>query len=317
MNFDIEKELLLDDAKLNAKFAQAIIRDIQLKVGNIFIYENLPNTIDKEFIENNLFYFGFVSFSYDKEHGYLVLPCSAWQNMLELNFKPTTAVINGQGYIKTKLIYYGKDTEKRLLYNNKNVYDKQTACVIIKNNCLYYSTFDLLFPDLYTYYLSKRKLPIALHNLQLQNLISCDYEDRANLNALIKDIKDNKFVIGINKKAFKGQPLQPLNLLGANNLMELDTLTKSLYGKILEKIGILSLNYEKRERMISDEVNSNKEQTNINLDYMLKEREKACERINELFDLNIKVRINTDYVEELKVSYQGGNENDVQRMVTK
>ena len=44
------------------------------------------------------------------------------------------------------------------------------------------------------------------------------------------------------------------------------------------------LNYEKKERLVTDEVNSNNEFINNNLEIMFKCRKLACEEINKLFE---------------------------------
>ena len=46
----------------------------------------------------------------------------------------------------------------------------------------------------------------------------------------------------------------------------------------------------KRERLIVDEINVNNDYTDINIDMRLHERQLFCERVNELFGLNISVK---------------------------
>ena len=46
---------------------------------------------------------------------------------------------------------------------------------------------------------------------------------------------------------------------------------------------------EKKERLLQDETNANNEQITLNVEIGLRERERACEEINEMFGLDIQV----------------------------
>ena len=54
-------------------------------------------------------------------------------------------------------------------------------------------------------------------------------------------------------------------------------------------LGINNANMDKRERLVDDEVQANNEQIEMSAQVMLKNRERACELINDLFDTNISV----------------------------
>jgi hypothetical protein len=67
-------------------------------------------------------------------------------------------------------------------------------------------------------------------------------------------------------------------------------------------LGINNANMNKRERLVDDEVQANNEQIMYSADVMLKARERACKRINEIFGLNISVELRNKpdvFMEEL------------------
>lgn len=282
----------ISEDQLNVKFADAIVRQVMLMCQNMFKWENLPETIEPYMIEQWLFTLGWVGFAYDEKYGYMALWSNQY-NFMDLNYRPTNITLLGNGNVFNRLCYYGTETERTLLNDPDMPYNRDTACVVIKNNTMYMSTYDLIFPYVYSYYAVKRKEITMLDQLQLQSLIMANPEDRNSLEALKRDIRKNKPIVAMNIKGMKSEP-KPLVLSNNNNLLDLQTLAKSLYGEIMEHIGINSLNYEKAERMITSEVDQNKEQTMATADTLLKERELACERINDLFGLNVKVSLNED-----------------------
>jgi len=294
---DFTKDFLIsDDASLNNKFINSIFNQIRLMAMNMFVWKNLPDNIEPYMIENWLFDLGYVGFAYDQRYGYITL----WSNpdsLLELYYRPTSVSMIGNGVTFNKLVYYGTDSDKLLLNKTGAPYTRDNSCVIIKNNINYQSTYSLLYPYIYTYYAAKRKEITMLDQLQLQSLIMASQEDRASLEQLKKDIRANKPIIALNVRGMKYEP-KPMVLTNNNYLLDLQTFAKSVYGEVMERLGINSINYEKAERLITSEVDKNEEQTNAIASMLLTERKKACNRINELFGLNIDVEINKDIKEQ-------------------
>jgi len=62
-------------------------------------------------------------------------------------------------------------------------------------------------------------------------------------------------------------------------------------------LGINNVNSDKRERLITNEVDANNEQIEFSAKIMLDSRKKACEKINKMFNLNIDVELNKELVE--------------------
>ena len=75
--------------------------------------------------------------------------------------------------------------------------------------------------------------------------------------------------------------------------------------QFFNEIGI-RVSTEKRERLITDEVNSDESMLIFNIDDMLKQRQDACKKINEIFGLNVSV---TSNIKNL-ITSKGGTEND-------
>lgn len=57
----------------------------------------------------------------------------------------------------------------------------------------------------------------------------------------------------------------------------------------------LNNSFEKKERLLVDEVNSNNDYINRNVDIMFTNRQVACEELNRKFGLNVKVTKNNNF----------------------
>jgi hypothetical protein len=71
-----------------------------------------------------------------------------------------------------------------------------------------------------------------------------------------------------------------------NNLQDYKN---SLHSEMLSLLGINNSANDKKERLITDEVNANNQYINVNIDLMLELREEAAKAINEMFGTSITV----------------------------
>ena len=69
---------------------------------------------------------------------------------------------------------------------------------------------------------------------------------------------------------------------------------KEIWNEALTYLGINNIMISKKERLITDEANSNNELINMNLQSRLAPRKFACKQFNELFGTNIDVRVRSD-----------------------
>ncbi|MGL5717947.1 MAG: hypothetical protein ACRCX2_33400 [Paraclostridium sp.] len=235
---------------------------------NCFVWENLPKNIESRHIEKFLYDNGKCFFFDDDELGLMVLPCSATGNY-NVYGDETNLIVNGYGF---------------------NKFLEMEKGIIIRNNDLNISTNN------YIYNYSKKlcDVDIAIEmNIKQQKfpfLIGCDTKTEYSLKLLMKKIEENELNI-YTDKSLDISKIKPFNLNTPYVVDKLQNYRYELEREILTFIG-LNNSVEKKERLIVDEVNSNNEFIERNIDIMYKNRLDACKLINDKFGLNIQVKKN-------------------------
>ena len=78
-----------------------------------------------------------------------------------------------------------------------------------------------------------------------------------------------------------------------------------IWNECMTFLGIDNANTDKKERLITDEVESNNEIIKYYLNCFYKTRKKACDEINKKYGLDISIKLNKDVLELLR---ENGNE---------
>lgn len=239
---------------------------------NIFEWEGveeISELLTSEIIETTLFERGVCDFFNDIMLGYLALPCNLeGKNVVG---KPTAYMAFGYNY------------QKRTTPDNS---------VLIKNNYLMTPTAETLrryCEDLVNIE-ETRKIRLDAHKTPFIIKTSKDYELTAK--NLYNNLKIGKPVI--------------YQLKGASNVgtPELDVLNtgveyindrlldeyNSIVARILTFLGLDNFVEDKKERVQSAEVASQQEYINLCFKSMLEARQKACDQINKMFGLNLKIK---------------------------
>ena len=127
-------------------------------------------------------------------------------------------------------------------------------------------------------------------------LITCEEKQRLTMKNVYMQYDGNTpFIFG--ESSLDPKSLQVLKTDApyvANQLYELKT---EIWNEALTYLGISNTNLQKKERMLQDEVVRNQGGTIASRYSRLIERRNACEKINEMFGLNIQCNYREDYRE--------------------
>lgn len=257
-------------------YMQYVNRLMELSIA-MWDWKNLPKSIDPRFLELTLFSDGQAIFFKDEdlgEDGYLGL-----QVLINGGFDVYRIPINRRAYAVNG---YQKDLNK-------------SDSVIIFNNLLHTNCYADVVMFAKRLYNLDRIVDVNANAQKTPILIKGSEQQRLTLKNLYKEYDGNSPVIYADK-SLDMNALQVLNTNApyvADKIYELKT---QIWNEALTYLGIPNVSLQKKERMISDEVNRLQGGTIASRYSRLEARKQACAQINEMFGLNIDCDFRDDVV---------------------
>lgn len=257
----------------NYTYMQYAYRLMELSIS-MFEWKNLPEGIDERFLEMVLFTDGHAVFFKDDELGdYLALQC----------------LING------KLNVYRIPIKRRAFAVNgyqKQLTDKDS--VIIFNNMLHTNSWLDVKMFAKRLYNLDRIIDVNANAQKTPILIKGNEQQRLTLTNLYKEFDGNAPVIFADK-SLDMNALQVLSTQAPYVADKIYQLKTQIWNEALTYLGISNVSFQKRERMVSDEVTRSQGGTVASRYSRLNARRQACEQINKMFGLNIDCDFREDY----------------------
>ena len=281
------------------------------KVSRMFVWENLPETINERYLEQQLLLIGKVAFTKVNDKFYVV--SGNWGGEPNCYYQPTL-------WTMANPILGSAQLRIRQLDGNDNVEGLDAILIgnsdvdLLRENCkqgglygLIYQTAGLLADNI-------SSLNVSQINGRVSVLYTADSEAEALTGEkVLQDIyagKPFKILsqnilekIGVNPVAAQGQ---------SNTLMSLIEAHQYILAQFFNEIGIGGQWNLKRERINTAETELMTDSLDINIQSMLKCREEAVEKINELFGLNISVKLNEAVYSEDEDEDQTEAEGEIQ-----
>ena len=259
----------------NATYDQYVRRLTELSTS-MFEWKNLPDTCDERFLEMALLNNGAAVFFKDEVLGYLALEVT----------------LNGKWNV------YRVPIERRAYATNG--YNKELTIdnsVIIYNN--YIRTNSILDIKMFARRLTEldRAIDVNARAQKHPVIILASEEQRLTMLNIYKEYDGNEPVI-FGDKNLDLNGITSINTGAPYVADKLYQLKTDYWNECLTYLGISNVNYQKKERMISDEVVRSQGGTMASRYSRLEMRRKAAEEINDMFGLNIEVNFREDYREQ-------------------
>lgn len=267
----------------NRTYLQFYNRLLELAI-NMYEWKNLPNTVDERFLELSLFSDGMAVFFRDDILGELCLQCMIGGELDVYRIPIDRTAYATNGY--------------QMRLNNQN-------SVIIFNN--YTHTNSMLDVEMYArrLYEIERTIDVNVKAQKTPIIVRATENQRLTMKNLYMQYDGNEpFIFGDNNL-----DMDAIKVLSTNAPYvadKLNILKRQIWNEALTYLGIENSNTEKKERLVSDEVNSNLGGVAAQRFCRLNARRKAADQINKMFGLNIEV----NFREEVKEMFRDDNDTE-------
>lgn len=260
----------------------------------IFEWHNLPDGMNERWLERSLLLKGTAAILKDETLGFINTNASTSSNLNMYGLPSKIHCYSLDEYNKDKIVYYGKD----LVQGTK----AEEYAVLVLANIDYMPTIEAIQMFAWRLTNAERTIDVNLSQQKHPYLIITDEKQRLTMQNLYRQVQDNVPVI------FGANGLQPDNIrsINTNSPYIIDKIMeykKNIWNEFLTFLGINNL-FEKKERLVAEETNTNNEVININLQSFMKPRQLACEYFNKLYGLTgdkaVSIKLRSDLLNTIK-----------------
>ena len=285
----------------NNQYGMYLERLTELAVS-MFEWKNLPDTCDERFLELTLFTNGYAIFFEDEDLSRTGLSVSDNGSYLAL-----PVATNGRWNV------YNVPTKRRAYASNG--YNKAldvNNSVMIYNNLLHTNSVNICRTYARRLYNLDRIVDVNANAQKTPVLILANEQQRLTMQQVYQKWDGNEPVI-FGDRDLDMKLVQALRTDAPYVADKIQSLKTELWNEVLTYLGISNISFQKKERMISDEVLRNQGGTIASRYSRLNARRQSADQINKMFGLNIEVNFREDYREaDDEVMFQGatGSERD-------
>lgn len=273
----------LDD--LRRKFFRSSPKDVeaQINTSTIFYKERIlrkifelfsftvPEEWDLDYFRQHLFLDGYVGVT-DTALGILALKCAAsGYNVFE---RPT------------KLIFANP-----VLGNFDRIIG--TDCEVIRLQYNWLGIMPIL--DKYAYLLAMCDSAVSVNLMNSKVAFIATAEGKAaaeTIKTAYQQISEGNPFVCMSKDSVDSISWELLNVKNTFIGNDVSLLKQTIWNEFLTEIGIPNFNRDKRERMITDEVNANNAETAFSMSHWLETIRSGMDRANKMFGLDLRVEVN-------------------------
>ena len=269
---------------------------LKLIATSLFTWKGLDEVAGfgaSRFLELVLYENGRACFVKDKEKGYLALRVNP-SDKLNVYMLPEKVLAWSLGYNKDYLF---------------------DDVIYIMNNNLEIPTSQSLQLFAYRLYETERTIDTNLIAQKTPVLIEGDTKTILTLKNVYMQYSGNTPFIFGNKQFDISNKLNVLKTDAPYLIDKLEDHKHEIWNEALTYLGIDNANTDKKERLITSEVESNDDLINYYLNCFYKTRKDACDRINEKYGLNIELSLNKEILDLLDldenniINYEEGEED--------
>lgn len=258
---------------------------LRLIALNMFEWE-LPETMNVHFLEYCLYWYGQAAFVNDKNLGFINTNCTPSET-LNIYHEPIQYHCYSIGYDEN----FPLDSMAYVRNNFESIPTDETIRLFAAR-----------------LYEAERTIEVNIRAQKTPVVVVCDQNNRLSMVNVYKDVDGNNPVIYADKKL----NLDDITVFRTDAPFVADKVNaykQVVWSEALTFLGINNTPHEKRERLVTDEVNSNNQMIENCAEVMLACRREAAEKFNKLYGTNISVKLRTPIISEKEGGENDGEEN--------
>ena len=256
-----------------------ILRDL----FRIFIFDNIPETINETFFKYTLFLYGKITFFRDDD-GTLLALNGVPSGQPDVYYIPENMIVSNPRLIKSYdlkrneecIVVYCSDIDK---YNQLDIYGG--LYTLICKTATMLADGDI-------------SISVAQKNKRLINVLAAEDQNTKNsIDAVIRKQYDGEPYAVVMKSLIDNVQSVPIVDKGTNqDLMQLIEAQQYILSHFYESLGLQTHDQMKKERLITAEVNDNDNIAKLNIDNMLASISEGLTKVNAKYGTNITVQLN-------------------------
>ena len=255
----------------NRTYMQYYNRLTELSIS-MFEWKGLPPSVDVRFLELTLFSDGMAVFFKDEVMGELALQTMIGGNLDVYRIPTIRRAYASNGYNKSL-----DENDSVLIFNN-----------LLHTNSM--TDVEMYAKRLYNF---DRIIDVNINAQKTPVLIKCDESQRLTMKNLYMQYDGNEPVI-FGDKNLNTTGLSVIKTDAPYVADKIQDLKSQIWNEALTYLGISNISVQKKERLITDEVQRAHGGTIASRYSRLEARRQAAEKINEMFNLNISVEYRED-----------------------
>ena len=276
----------LDSALMNSRTYFDYVERLKKICLSMFEWVNLPESMNARYLEECLYYKGQAALLKDETYGFINTQAASG-GYLNIYGLPTSLNCYSYQYNSIRNLYTGLDGKE----------DKD--CVLVMNNWQRIPTVNTI--ELFCQRLAEAEMTASV-NIKAQKtpvMILINQNQKLAMENLYSQYDGNRPFIFGDKDSLSPDMIKALRTDAPFVADKINDYKNCIWNEALNFLGINNIMVEKKERLISDEANSNNEVVNLNLESFLIPRQEACRLFNEKFgftgtDKEISVKVRSD-----------------------
>lgn len=282
-------------AALNMAVFSDYYKRLRLLALSLFEWENLPESMNERFLEQCLYWYGKAAIVNDENLGIINTKCTPSES----------------------LNIYGEATEYHCYSTGYDANFPLDDMVYVRNNLEALPTDATIQLFAQRLYEAERTIDVNIKAQKTPVIILCDEKQRLTMKNIYMKYDGNEPVI-YGKKGLDIDEIKVLRTDAPFVADKLEEYKRNVWSEALSFLGINNVMTEKKERLVTGEVDANNQMIDLSAQTMLLTRELAAEKFNRLWpgrDISVRQRSYQEIIKRLGGAdngnlYNGTSETD-------